>query len=52
MTAFSAANKMPRHAKAWKFKRLLSQNEEPFAVVSHETQKSRQFLSLNFGDVM
>ena len=21
---------MPRHAKAWKFKRPLSQNEEPF----------------------
>ena len=28
--AFPAASQMPRHAKAWKFKRPLSQNEEPF----------------------
>ena len=28
--AFPATTKMPRHAKAWKFKRPLSQNEEPF----------------------
>ena len=27
---FPAASYMPRHAKAWKFKRPLSQNEEPF----------------------
>ena len=26
----SAASQMPRHAKAWKFKRPVSQNKEPF----------------------
>ena len=28
--AFQAASQMPRHAKASKFKRLVSQNKEPF----------------------
>ena len=28
--AFPAASQLPRNAKAWKFKRPLSQNEEPF----------------------
>ena len=28
--AFPAASQMPRHAKAWKFKRSVSQNKEPF----------------------
>ena len=28
--AFSAASQMPHHAKAGKFKRPVSQNEEPF----------------------
>ena len=28
--AFRAASQMPRHAKAWKFKRPVSQNKEPF----------------------
>ena len=28
--AFLAASQMPGHAKPWKFKRPLSQNEEPF----------------------
>ena len=28
--AFPAASQMPRHAKAGKFKRSVSQNEEPF----------------------
>ena len=28
----SFPNQMQRHAKAWKFKRPLSQNEEPFGT--------------------
>ena len=28
--AFPAASQMPRDAKAWKFKRTVSQNKEPF----------------------
>ena len=28
--AFLAASQMPRHAKAWKFNRPVSQNKEPF----------------------
>ena len=30
LRAFPAASQMPRHAKAWKFKRPVSQNKEPF----------------------
>ena len=31
-TSFPGRLLMPRHPKAWKFKRLLSQNEEPFGT--------------------
>ena len=30
LRAFPTASQMPRHAKAWKFKRSVSQNKEPF----------------------
>ena len=30
ISAFPTTSKMPRHAKAWKFNRSLSQKEEPF----------------------
>ena len=30
--AFPTASQIPRHAKAYKFKRPLSQNEEPFGT--------------------
>ena len=30
LRAFPAASQMPRDAKAWKFKRPVSQNKEPF----------------------
>ena len=32
ITALLAVSKMPRHAKAWNFKRPLLQNEEPFGT--------------------
>ena len=47
---------MLRHAKAWKFKRLLSQTEEPFgtenlcklrflgAVIPHESRNSEELI--------
>ena len=30
LRAFPAASQMPRHAKAWKFKRPVSQTKKPF----------------------
>ena len=32
LRAFPVASQMPRHAKAWKIKRPVSQNKEPFCT--------------------
>ena len=58
--------KMSRHANAQKFKRSLSQNQEPirskilyeyqcpdaFCIVKVKSQEDQQFCSLNFSDVL